>query len=312
MNEPPDCLEAPAQFARLEYLHTGHDGELFFAGVRQRSFRGYRLTARSLWIAWRWRGRIAARIRHAADHGADLTFLIVPEKLTVAAHCARRRVRAGLAPSRQVLQMLAVCGWRAHTVDLTPVFGGAPEPERLYLRTDSHWTHDGAHLAYTRLCQQFAAAPRPHLRLGRNLREEPLCGDLGIVATPRAIETVTVRDVHQDAVRDYANVLVLDSETRQNPLSVGEGVHVVFRNDHPEADPRRLVIFGDSYSNHSPANRAGGLTAMLAETFREVHFLWTASYDPDYVARVKPDLILCEVAERYLDRIPAARFSVPR
>lgn len=297
-------------FAEYDYLHVGLDGELFFAGLHQRLINAYRRTPTSLWNAWIWRGLLAQRIRHAGAHGADLTVMIVPEKLTIYPHKVQGRELDGdAAPCQQVAGALKLAGWGEHVFDLVAPLRASRDRLRLYLETDSHWTHAGAHLAYQALCHRLGTMPRPYLKDGHILHEEPLCGDLGIVCKPNRIETVIVRDLAQDAVRVHANPLILRFEARATPLLVGEGVNVVYRNAAAGIDPRTLVIFGDSYCHHSPAVRSGALTRLLAETFREVHFLWNKSYDPDYVARVRPDLVLCEIAERYLYALPAARFS---
>ncbi len=43
---------------------------------------------------------------------------------------------------------------------------------------------------------------------------------------------------------------------------------------------------------------------MLAETFRCVHFVWSAAIDWALVARLRPDIVLTESAERFMTRLP--------
>ena len=49
---------------------------------------------------------------------------------------------------------------------------------------------------------------------------------------------------------------------------------------------------------------------MLAESFSEVHFVWSASLDWSYIERVRPDILLFELAERFLARLPKDDFDV--
>jgi alginate O-acetyltransferase complex protein AlgJ len=52
------------------------------------------------------------------------------------------------------------------------------------------------------------------------------------------------------------------------------------------------------------------LTGMLAETVAELHFVWSASVDWSYVERVRPDVLVCEMAERFTARVPSDDFDL--
>ena len=58
------------------------------------------------------------------------------------------------------------------------------------------------------------------------------------------------------------------------------------------------MLFADSYGHHTSAPHTGSLTPLLADTFREVHVLWSTSIDWGYIARVKPDFVVAEIADR--------------
>ena len=90
------------------------------------------------------------------------------------------------------------------------------------------------------------------------------------------------------------------------PAEVHVGAHVVYRNPSPGADPRRLVLFGDSCAHFDPFL----LTGLLAESFSEVHFIWSSSLDWPYIERVRPDILLFEIAERFLAKLPKDDFDV--
>jgi hypothetical protein len=84
------------------------------------------------------------------------------------------------------------------------------------------------------------------------------------------------------------------------------GTHAIYENGSTDADPRRVLIFGDSYSHFDPVQ----LTSMFAETFREVYFVWSTSIDWRFVEEVRPDILICELAERYLRVVPNDRFDL--
>lgn len=81
---------------------------------------------------------------------------------------------------------------------------------------------------------------------------------------------------------------------------------MIYRNDAAGTDPRRVVLFGDSYAHFAPIM----LTALIAETFAEVHFVWSSSLDWGYVERVRPDLVIGQVAERFMFELPDDRFDL--
>ncbi len=308
----PDIIDRSAYLRGLNYVHVATDGSLAFAGLNQRMLRSYRWTPMAALRALRWRARIAARVRHARSHRIPLAVMIVPERASVHAEAiAGIRISYERSPASQVMAFLVRGSTGECVVDLLSVFRDHRERIPLYLSTDSHWTHGGAYLAYRHLCERFAATPACRLANGRIVGEQQFSGDLGIAVSPERTETILVRDLTKHAKRIKANRLVRDAEDRREPLTLGAGAYVAYRNDATEADPRCLLIFGDSYCHHSDTIRSGNLTRLLAETFREVHFVWTNGYDRDLVAWIRPDLILCEVAERYLDKIPARRFRTP-
>ena len=76
----------------------------------------------------------------------------------------------------------------------------------------------------------------------------------------------------------------------------------VFRN--PDApDSRTAVIFGDSYSHGTQGYE--GVSWYFAQHFREVHFIWSPfGWDSDYVAATGAEVVLCEMAERFVPRPP--------
>ena len=174
----------------------------------------------------------------------------------------------------------------------------------LYCRTDTHWSFEGCYLAYAEICRALGTEPRVDLR-DRPSYEADHDGDLGSAFDPpRRARSRTVL-MQQDAVRTYGSPIVEARERAGLLHTLHVGAHVVYGNAKA-TDPRRLALFGDSFSHVMPYM----LTIMLAETFREVHFVWSTSLDWSYVERVRPDIVLTEVAERFMVQLPDDTFSV--
>ena len=131
--------------------------------------------------------------------------------------------------------------------------------------------------------------------------------DLGEKLTPPVDEDYLAYDFPRRAERTEANALVRIREAgravRLRGLFVGSRVVLTNRQ---APDPRRVVLFGDSYI-YSPGAR---LTAMVAETFAEVHAIWSANIDWTYVETIEPDVLIFEIAERFLRQVPTDRIRI--
>jgi hypothetical protein len=75
---------------------------------------------------------------------------------------------------------------------------------------------------------------------------------------------------------------------------------VIFENERAP-DPRSVLMFGDSFAEYRP----GLLTAMLAETFWRMHFVWSSSVDYAIVDRAHADLVVTVLAERFHPVVPS-------
>lgn len=173
----------------------------------------------------------------------------------------------------------------------------------LYQRTDTHWTLAGCTIAYREICRSCRAKPVNDFHR-RAFREEVSAGDLGSKLNPERSERRTFYDLQSDSTRTHANSLALLFESQQT--SSHRGIHHVYRNQSTDADPRTLMLVGDSYAHFSAAS----LIIMLAETFREVHFIWSPAVDWEYFKKIKPNILICEMAERFLCQVTADCFTV--
>jgi hypothetical protein len=192
----------------------------------------------------------------------------------------------------------------SHYVDLVPLLSEGIRNEELFLRTDTHWNYKGCYLAYRRICAALGVKPRDDL-LDRPYQEfnEPMA--LGLKLTPQVPERFRVHCAIREARRTSVNELVTRFFAKGGKGSV-RGSQAVYENNSTQADARRILIFGDSYSNFDPSQ----LTGMFAETFRELHFVWSSSIDWHFVEEVKPDILICEIAERFLKRVPDDSFDI--
>ena len=288
---------------RWDPVHVGRDGWLFLTGGSNRVMEQYGHGLGRWWRLRAWARLIEARAARAARLGIRSTTLIVPEKLSVYDNLAGALAYdPGRAPTRALARRLAR---NAAYVDLLQPFRAARDGAPLYLRTDTHWSVEGYLLAYRELMRALGAVPPPEIGARPRFEAERLM-DLGEKVPGQPRETVSHLVIQRAAERVHAGALVEAYEAEGRASALHTGAHVVYRNADPGIDRRRLVLFGDSYAHFTPIM----LTGLLAESFAEVHFVWSSSFDWDYIERVRPDLLVFELAERFLARVPRDDYDV--
>jgi hypothetical protein len=261
----------------------------------------YRRTLLHAWTVRRWAWLVAARARRCRRLGIRYLHLSVPEKLSV---YPDKAPGLPIDPSLSFGQELSrAVGDPTICLDAAAALAEGRANGETFLRTDSHWSSAGCRIAHDLICGAVGAPIRWRLEQRHLVVRDEFVGDLGVKLDPPPSERLERRIVDRDAVRVEANELVLAYERAGRTTELHRGARIVFRNKAVDPDPRRLVLFGDSYADFA----SHGLTAMLAETFHEVHFVWSTAIDWAYVERTRPDILLTEIAERFMSRVPSDR-----
>ena len=310
-------------------VHKGEDGWLFLTGGHHQVIDLYNSeSAFTAEMATAWVSLIRHRADHLAARGIEYIHLAVPDKLTLLnRHYADELQNTDGSPIRQLhgqheaeLQnFLNVVPYLTQGIDKYPIFW----------KTDNHWTAWGCFMAYQMLCSRL------HIPTNTDILNYPFTesemvlelGKLDSLLSSEAAQSETIRTYKLDrfSKRIYANEVVryrenlnLDSlalrvrdcddsdtsvEIRSSisaALSEGYGSHVIYENNSDTAVDKKVVLFGDSFSDY----RQNLLTAMLAETVREVHFVWSHSIDHEYVRQVRPDIVITQVSEASMTAVP--------
>ncbi|GJD62913.1 alginate O-acetyltransferase AlgX-related protein [Methylobacterium frigidaeris] len=288
-------------------FHAGKDGWLFLTGGTNEVADQYRRIRPMDRVLRQWRRQILRRIRRCQGLGTRYLHLVVPEKLSIYEDRFDGLTldpRHGPARRLGTLMRWSWPGRRAW-IDLLGPMRARRDERDLHYRTDTHWNIHGCLLAYRLVCRACGATPRTDF-LARPFQEFDAVLDIGNKLDAPPLETVRNYQLFRDAER-VAGGRLIDAYAAAGRLGeLHSGAHAVYRNRSADADPRTLVLFGDSCANFSP----NGLTAMLAETFREVHFIWSSNLDWGYIERILPDIVLCEQVERFLPRVPEDDFDL--
>ena len=302
--------------AAVEEIHIGKDDFLFLLQGTNNVSSQYVRSPESQFFLIHWRLIIAERERRLRDMGIPYKHVLIPEKITIYDNLLKDfQINWRLSPAfrlyhedeyykkfpfrrlrlNRYLQRRA--RWRATVIDLIGPMRRRRDDQDLFYRTDSHLSFAGRLLAYREICRAVGAKPV------RDFWERPTtyhpgwAGDLGMPFVPPRYEGTTLHHVQRDAARVYASPIVEHMERRGLEGTLHTGAHAVYRNAQAR-DSRCVVLFGDSYANFMST----GLTILLAETFRELHFIWSTQLDYRYIARARPDLVLAEMSERFVFR----------
>ncbi len=290
-------------------VHEGLDGWLFLTGGTNFVTTLYQREAGGLPDAMlrRWRDLILRRIERAEALGIRYVHMIVPEKLTIYGDKqGERLVDPELAPAIRLREMIAQTSAAKNYVDLVSPMLAAAAMQDLYWRTDTHWNVEGVLLAYGELCRALNLVPVEDLR-ERPSRQFETVMDLGGKLDPPRWESIEEREWARDATRIYANQVAHFIDQAEYNAAIHVGAHAKFIN--PVArNTQKALLFGDLFSTP----RTHLLTGLLAETVRELDFVWSANIDWDFVAKAKPDLLVFEISERFMALLANDRFSLPR
>lgn len=296
-NEP--CLD--------NSVHEGEDGWLFLVSGSNNVLDLYKNeSAFTNKMADDWVELLQTRANNFQEQGIQYLHLPAPEKLTVM-NQHFNGVIDNVAGS-PVMQMTAKHAAKVPCmVNVVPYFKKQIDQTLLYWKTDTHWSFWGCYSAYQLLCGRMGVEPNSAM-LHYPYSEGDVMFDLGSKLDEPRKESARFYQLAQNAKRTYANPIVRFKEEQdlcdEGHLHVGS--HVIFKNTSANAIDKCVMLFGDSFSE----SREHLLTGMLAETFREVHFIWNANIDYEYVNFIQPDVVITELAERFMTRIPEDKLDI--
>ena len=160
-------------------------------------------------------------------------------------------------------------------------------PVRLFNKTETHWNDLGAFYGYHSLITALArVAPVPHLELAS-------LDNYNISVARYAGGDMAMRVLFSPWRFPDENVGV----TPKVPIA-GERENMLDRRHFLHRNPRgkgRLLLFGDSFASQ--------LVPFLAQHFAEVYRYVGEEIDGAVVARLRPDVVLLQMVERYAGRL---------
>ena len=165
--------------------------------------------------------------------------------------------------------------------------------EQLYRKYDTHWNRLGAYLAAQELDSALGHCNLPALDTVSREAAPQQIYDLARLMHLGQILTKDGPDGEQEPA-GYADTAGLTREVSEDTTEYR------YTNSHAEADPRSILLIGDSF--------APIMTDYVASDFRKVTMEYYYVYTPDMLESLDPDVVVYEVNERYLMNL--ARFTL--
>jgi alginate O-acetyltransferase complex protein AlgJ len=216
----------------------------------------------------------------------NIKFLIViaPNKETIYPEFLPDGIRTTVNPTwaDQITQKLKDS--TIPVLDLRSPLLQAKQKDQVYFRTDTHWNPVGAHLAYTYILNSLQPAfpiLKPHPLTDFDQIPQVSSGDLA--------ELIHLKGEISEPFTALQARFDKPSRGLKNPPT-GQMITVM-----PDANLPTAVIFRDSFFN--------GLQPFVSEHFSRVNYVSDFKVDFNLIAEEKPQIVILEVAERYLDKL---------
>ncbi len=251
-----------------------------------------------------WHQLVADRTRKLSALGSKYYHVMLPEKLTLLGDKLHWPIDTTRSRGLK-FNHTAPTEVKNNIIDLIGYLIKLNNSETYFLKTDSHWNLYGAFIAYQLIFSTLNLHIRKDL-LGRPRSMANIVLDLGSKLPDNPAEDVSFAQFREEAetVSDEGLVRYKRENGLLNEGSLHVGSYVEFKN--PRApNSQRVLLFGDSFSEY----RDHLITALFAESFKHMAFIWSTSVDFSACERFRPDIVFCLMTERFMNRIPTDDFD---
>lgn len=268
---------------RRDWLFMGREREDLDA---RRGYRGLDPFDRQEAAAWG--SMLAGRRKWLAERGIAYRFLVAPNKASIyPEHLPAGYGKKGHPSRLDQLKANLVDPGETLLVDLRQALAAARGGEApVYHRTDSHWSPYGAWVACETLVQGLDSSIPLVPREAYDLFVGPRFG--GDLAIALGLEMSRFRDT------EWVRMGRKESRVSWEKLpDLGPYIRCQ-RSRNPDAPGGRLLLVHDSFAHE--------LAPFLAEQFRELYLIWDwgLGFYPQIIEEFRPDVVIDEMAERYL------------
>lgn len=239
-----------------------------------------------------WTQLIKERARFIGSLGGEFIQIIIPEKLSVMRELFDGRMSSPSATLAALELALARAIPEANYISGLAAFSRLPFGTS-FRKTDSHLTPVGAFSIFREICAKLGATIYESV-----LFDVPILtgGDLG-----KRFFGYDLHEVCYAAKEPIFKSGSIMTASHTPPNGGHIGTRQIFYNEQAPIR-KKLIMFGNSFSGTNAFQ--GQISYWLAIWFREYHFIFEPGLDADYVLAEKPDVVICQTIERFLEVLP--------
>ncbi|BCY16329.1 hypothetical protein hrd7_01780 [Leptolinea sp. HRD-7] len=230
------------------------------------------------------RSNLVQMQRLLANEGITFLFVIAPNKETIYPQFLPDGIARADNPTWADQIVTSLRGSGVNVLDLRPVMLENAKEAPVYFKTDTHWNPVGARAAYDAILMNLQPGfpiLKPHPLTDFKQVPEIASGDLAALIHLKGEVNETFMALHA--------LFNKPSRGLKDPPA-GQMITVM-----PDKKLPRAVIFRDSFFN--------GLQPFTSEHFSRCVYVSGWMVDRNLIAEEKPDIVILEVAERYLNRL---------
>jgi hypothetical protein len=210
----------------------------------------------------------------------DFYVVIAPNKETIVPNYLPDSIQAGWSTCRIDQVMKALTKTNVRALDLREPLLEAARDSQVYHRTDTHWNDTGALIAVSEIIKLIQPDGS---RIGQPAVDQ-------YIEEERSFRGDLSRFIPEDARFVEQAVFLTSVGGPKAKITQGDGRWVLSKNmDHSLP---KVVVFRDSFSD--------ALIPFLAEYFSNGIYIHSFAVDFDLVEQKQPDIVILEIAQRYL------------
>jgi alginate O-acetyltransferase complex protein AlgJ len=235
-----------------------------------------------------WASLLKSRIATLKSIGSVWLCAVIPDKNFVYPEYLPAEIEP--ARKRLVHEFLEL----ARGLDAPILYGledlqAAKKDAPLFPKTDTHWSHRGAYVAYQSICRDLSCRGLPVIQVDEaaiQWKQDVTPGDLGSKLYPHLTSVIVRAELRAHKSRNVFDNCV------QN-----HGRVLIFERDWPKG--LTCVLFGESFAQN--------LLLFLKESFRRLVFVHTSMLVSEILEVERPDVVLSTPLERFLLKVPDDR-----
>lgn len=231
--------------------------------------------------------KIALKIKEQKEwlleRNIDYYISIAPNKHTVYSECLPLP-KSNNNTKLEVLKKYLKATVNIDVIDLKEYIVPKKDSIQVYHKHDTHWNDYGAFFGYEKLIDVLQ-------------KKHPILKKQRIHKSDIEIDTIThiVGDLNKLLKHTTTEkITLLRKKGKSNVEQVKEVLEKTERYINEEKK-LKILIFRDSFSN--------AIKKYINETFHETIYIWNYSFNKQLIEKEKPDIVIYEVVERYIDKL---------